>query len=276
MAAHAFPPHRIVGTIDFLEELLDRDIQRAVGVAHVGAGFEERLVGADRAEVLAVPDKEVVVLEERAVGLAGHARHVIGVDLLGDRVEPLVLVVDEQPAVRLAGRRETHLRERPERERVANERGVLPAIAEDDGGEPEELLSRGVPVERHEKSRLGRTPAARAARADRGVANLDTAPLQVGGVVRVEQIGLSQLPPVPRVDGQPDLLERGDVEEVRRRLRHRRRDPGKGEHEKRHTDNTPSGAHGSPHSENWKRKTVLEKDGLDATGPARGRPAFRM
>ena len=53
----------------------------------------------------------VVELEDGAVGLAGHAPGEVAVDLLGDRVQALVLVVDEQPAEGLARRRLPHLLE---------------------------------------------------------------------------------------------------------------------------------------------------------------------
>jgi hypothetical protein len=80
-----------------------------------------------------------VELEHRAVGLAGDALREVAVDLLGDRVEALVLVVDVQPAERLPGRA-AQLLEHREREPLAQLRVVLPDVVEDDRRQADERL----------------------------------------------------------------------------------------------------------------------------------------
>ena len=52
---HPLPPDRVVGPVDLSEELLDRRVERGVGVELVRARLEQRLVARDRAEILGAP-----------------------------------------------------------------------------------------------------------------------------------------------------------------------------------------------------------------------------
>src|SRR5436190_3677663 len=273
---HARAPHRVVRSVDFLEQLLDRRVERAVGVERVGARLEQLLVFVDRAEIFRAPllVDEPVELEDGAVGLAGHALGEIPVDLLGNRVEAEVLVVDVQPAERFARRGLTQLLEKGEGEPFTQEAVVLPDVVEDDRRQADEGLSGREARDVDAQARLGGIPAALAARADADVPDLDVLPGQIGRVVGVQVRVGAQLREIARIHRQADFLNRVLVEELGHGLRQRRRGPDRGERQQCSGNHEGTDTHGSPHSENWKRIALLVKVAFEGRGPCEGSSSF--
>jgi hypothetical protein len=111
--------------------------------------------------MLAFPVKLPVGIEQVARAPAEHAVQEAGVEVLDDHVEPLKDIVDEQPAERLARREQAHPIEQGHRRLLADERGVLPDVVEDERLQAEECLTCRIPFEVHEQAKLYWVAAAR-------------------------------------------------------------------------------------------------------------------
>src|SRR5918994_464702 len=146
------------------------------------------------------------------------------VDVLDDRIDAVVLVVDEQARVRFARRGPAEALVEAHRDALAHHRGVLPVVVEDDGAETGEALAIAIAIELDLQSRLRAAPRTEAARADADVAHRVAAPDELRGIVTVPIEPLTQRSPVTRVDAQMDIVQRRVVEQIAWTLRETRRD----------------------------------------------------
>ena len=183
------------------------------------ARLEERLVGVERAEVFAAERRHPVILEEVAVVFAERAVDELGLNLLDQRVDTLVLVVDEETAERFARRRHADAVEERHRDLLAHHRRILQQVVEHERREPGEALIAGVAVEVDAQPELDAVARAGAARPDADVAHPLAAPDHVGGVVGVLGEVRAQQLQILRVDQQADLVQRRRVEDLVGRLR---------------------------------------------------------
>ena len=181
-------------------------------------GSNNGLYDRDVPEILAVERTHPVVFEHVAAGFPERTGDEFRVGLLGHRVHALVLIVDEEPAERLERGRLAQAGEHRHRHVLADHRGILPEVVEHQRPQSEETLAGGVAVELDEQPRLDWIRASGTARPDSGVANPRVPPEQVNRVVRAVLVVLAQLLEVPRVHEQPDLLQRGRVEQIGGRL----------------------------------------------------------
>ena len=194
--------------------------KRRVGLELVRARLEQGFVRREVVpQVFGVERHQPVVFEHVAAVLPERAGREFRVRLLGHGVHALVLVVDEQPAERLQGSGLSQAVEQGHRQVLADHRGILPEVVEHERPQPDETLTGRVPIEVDAQPRLDGIRASGPAGTDRGIANPGVPPEQVDGVVRVVHVALAQLREVPRVHEQPDLVQRGRVEEIGGRLR---------------------------------------------------------
>ena len=250
--------------VHFTQPVVDRQIQFRVALLLVALRLELLLVRLELlAEVLAVKRPLELVRVEVTRVLAQRAIEIRVVDRLDDHVQALQLVVDVEATEGLARCRLAHAREEGHRDALVHHRPVLPEVLEHDRLQPEKLLTGDVAVEVDPQAEFGRVAACVAARTHAGAAHAEVAPLQVGRVVRVLLEVGAQVPQVPRVDGQAELLDRVGGEQVILRLRARRRGSGQGDAQARGRDEERTSGdlescHGVTHIENWNRTMRLQ------------------
>ena len=228
----------------------------------------------DVAEVLAVERTQPVVFEHVAAGFRERTGDEFRVGLLGHRVHALVLIVDEEPAERLERSRLAQAREHRHRHMLADHRGILPEVVEDQRPQSEETLAGGVAVELDEQPRLDWIRASGTARPDSGIANPRAPPEQVSRVVRAVLVVLTQLLKVPRVHEQPDLLQHCGVEQLGGRLGEKGMNAGgrqqDDEQERHANEGQTAWVTFVPQSLSCTLKTWLQMPGCDGTGPRTG------
>ena len=112
---HAFAPDRFVRAVDLAEQIADRTVERAVGFELVVARLEQRSVGCRIvAGVFGVEGDAPSDTRTGGPPVSPIVRVTnASVDVLDERVEALVLIVDVEPGERLARRRHRPCGDRP-------------------------------------------------------------------------------------------------------------------------------------------------------------------